>query len=147
MILPVPVENLIPHKKPMCFVDRLVEVKGQGGTAEALVSNGQVVVDDDGHLETLIMAEIIAQTYAAVKGFRDHLSGKPVKQGLLVGIKKVIIHKPVIAGDRLRIEVNTVGSIAGFAVVKGVVTREDEVVAQGKIKIWVKNDEPEENED
>jgi predicted hotdog family 3-hydroxylacyl-ACP dehydratase len=139
--LPLPVETLIPHRKPMCLVDHLVEFKDQAGTVEARVLSGQILVDDDGRLETLAVAEMIAQAYAAVKGYDDRLAGRPVRQGFWVGIRKIQFHQAVFAGDHLRIHVNTVGSIAGFAVVEGVVTRESDIIAEGQIKLWVNEDE------
>ena len=146
MKLPLPVQNLIPHQKPMCLVDRLLEFKDQSGTVEARVLPGQLLVDDDGRLETLAVAEMIAQAYAAVKGYDDHLAGRPVRQGFLVGIRKIQFHQAVFAGDYLQIHVNTVGSIAGFAVVEGVVTRKSDIIAEGQIKLWVNEDEPTEKE-
>ena len=142
MKLPLPVEKLIPHQKPMCLVDRLVEFKDQGGTVEARVLPGQILVDDDGRLETLAVAEMIAQAYAAVKGYGDRIAGRPVGQGFWVGIRTIQFHQAVFAGDDLRIHVNTVGNIAGFAVVEGVVTRKSDIIAEGQIKLWVKQDEP-----
>jgi len=146
MKLPLPVEKLIPHRKPMCLVDRLVEFKDQAGTVDARVLPGQVLVDDDGRLETLAVAEMIAQAYAAVKGCGDRLAGRPVKQGFLVGIRNIQFHQAVFAGDQLQIHVNTVGSISGFAVVEGVVTRKSDIIAEGQIKLWVNENEPPEKE-
>jgi 3-hydroxyacyl-[acyl-carrier-protein] dehydratase len=146
MKLPLSVEKLIPQQKPMCLVDRLVEFKDQGGTVETQVLPGQVLVDDDGRLETLAVAEMIAQAYAAVKGYGDRLAGRPVKQGFLVGIRNIQFHQAVFAGDQLQIHVNTVGSISGFAVVEGVVTRKSDIIAEGQIKLWVNENEPAEKE-
>lgn len=141
IILPQPVKKLIPHRKPMCLIDSLVEFRDQGGTVETQVLNEHLLVDDNGRLETLALAEMIAQAYAAVKGYDDHLTGRPVRQGFLVGIQKIQFHRTVFAGDYLKVHVDTVGSISGFAVVEGVVTRRSEVIAEGKIKLWVQQDE------
>ena len=135
--LPLPAEALIPHRKPMCIIDRLIDTKAQGGTAEAGVAPDSVLVDEDGQLDPTAVAEMIAQTYAAVKGYNDRLSGEPVKQGFLVGIRKIQFLKLVFVGDVLRINVDTVGAISGFAVVKGQVTRNQEVIAEGEIKLWI----------
>jgi 3-hydroxymyristoyl/3-hydroxydecanoyl-(acyl carrier protein) dehydratase len=83
---------------------------------------------------------MIAQTYAAVKGYNDRLSGEPVKRGFLVGIRKIQFLKLVFVGDVLRINVDTVGAISGFAVVKGRVTRNREVIAEGEIKLWIQSE-------
>jgi predicted hotdog family 3-hydroxylacyl-ACP dehydratase len=146
MKLPLPVDKLIPHQKPMRLVDRLVEFKDQGGMVEVEVLAEQVLVDDGGRLETLALAEMIAQAYAAVKGYDERLSGKPVRQGFLVGIQKIQFYKTVYAGDHLQIHVSTIGSIAGFAVVEGVITRKSDIIAEGQIKLWVNKNEPTEKE-
>jgi predicted hotdog family 3-hydroxylacyl-ACP dehydratase len=146
MNLPLPVEKLIPHQKPMCLVDRLLEFKDRGGTVEARVHPGQVLVDDDGCLEALAVMEMIAQAYAAVKGYDDRLAGRPVRRGFLVGIRKIKIHRKVAAGDLIHIYVDTVGSISGFAVVEGKIVRQSDIIAEGQIKLWVDENEPAEKE-
>jgi predicted hotdog family 3-hydroxylacyl-ACP dehydratase len=137
--LPSPVEALIPHRKPLCMIDRLIDVKDQGGTAEAEVTSDNVMVDEAGQLDTIAVAEMIAQTYAAVKGYEDHLFGEPVKQGFLVGIRRIQFLNMVFVGDLLRIKVDTVGAISGFAVVNGQVTRNQKVIAEGEIKLWIQS--------
>jgi len=144
--LPVDAEELIPHRKPMCMVDRLIEFKGLGGSVETVVSSESVLVDDTGQLDPLAVAEMIAQAYAAVKGYADRISGKSGQQGFLVGIRKIWFPAKVFAGQHLRINVHTVGAISGFAVVEGEVTRDHEVVAQGELKLWIQEDRQSESE-
>ena len=135
--LPLPAEALIPHRKPMCFIDRLIETQAQGGTAEASVAPDHILLDDGGKLDAVAMAEMIAQAYAAVKGYHDRRSTEPVKQGFLVGIRKIQFLKSVFAGDILRINVDMVGSFSGFAVIRGQVRRHQEIIAEGEIKLWI----------
>lgn len=137
--LPLPAEALIPHRKPMCMVDRLIDIKFQGGTAEAAVAPDNALADEVGQLDPMAIVDMIAQTYAAVKGYEDRLSGEPVKMGFLVGIRRIQFLKTVFVGDLLRISVDTVGAISGFAVVKGQVTRNQEVIAEGEIKLWIQS--------
>ena len=139
--LSVPVETLIPHRKPMCLIDRLIEFEDESGTVEASVPFEHALVAGDGRLDSLAVAEMIAQSYAAVKGYDDRCTGEPVKQGFLVGIRKIQFRSAVFAGDLLRINVKTVGSIAGFAVVAGTVRRHQELLAEGEIKLWIQDDD------
>ena len=142
--LAVPVERLIPHRKPMSLIDRLIEFNDQGGTVEASVPFDHALVDENGRLDTLAVAEMIAQSYAAVKGYDDCRSGAPVKQGFLVGIRRIEFRHAVFAGDLLRINVKTVGSIAGFTVAAGTVRRHQDLLAEGEIKLWIQeNDQAE----
>ena len=80
----------------MCMVDRLIDVKAQGGSAEAGIAPDNALVDADGQLDPIALVEMIAQTYAAVNGYHDRLSGETAKQGFLVGIRKIQFLKPVL---------------------------------------------------
>lgn len=142
--LPLPAGALIPHRPPMCMVDQLIEVHDRGGTVEAIIAPDNVLLDNDAELDPLGTAEMIAQAFAAVKGYTDRLSDEPVKQGYLVGIRKIQFLGNVYAGDRLRICVDTVGAISGFAVVTGEVTRGQDVIARGELKLWTPENTPSE---
>jgi len=126
----------------MCMVDQLIEVHDRGGTVEAIIASDNVLLNDDAQLDPLAAAEMIAQAFAAVKGYADRLSDEPVKQGYLVGIRKIRFLGNAHAGDRLRICVDTVGAISGFAVITGEVTRDQDVIARGELKLWISEDSP-----
>ena len=140
--LPLAVEAIIPHRKPVCMINRLMEFTDQGGTVEAIVSIDNVLVDSDGWLDPLATAEMIAQAYASVKGYDDLLSGRSVKQGYLVGIRKIQFLGNAFTGDHLQISVKTVAVVSDFAVVEGEVKRNQEVLAKGEIKLWIQEDNP-----
>jgi len=140
--LPLQAEELIPHQKPMCLVDRLVEHNAQGGTVSAFVSSCNVLVDDNGRLDPLAVTELIAQASAVVKGYEDRLSDQPVKRGFLVGIREMVFRSDVFVGDHLEIRIQTVGAISGFTVVHGQVVRDQEIVADGELKLWVQDEDP-----
>jgi predicted hotdog family 3-hydroxylacyl-ACP dehydratase len=84
--------------------------------------------------------ELIAQSYAAFKGYMDLLEGKPAGTGFLVGVRHMEFTGRAYAGDRLRTSIRTVTSFGGFAVVEGTVTRGDETIASGSIKLWLVED-------
>ena len=140
--LPLSAEKLIPHRKPMRMVDRLVEINDGGGVVEALVSTNNPLLNDDARLDRLALAEMIAQAYAVVKGYDDCLAGEHVKTGFLVGIRKVRFHDTAFAGNLLRITVGTKGSFSGFAVVEGEVSRNGRVIAEGEFKLWIQSNPP-----
>jgi predicted hotdog family 3-hydroxylacyl-ACP dehydratase len=138
--LPMAVEMLIPHRPPLRLVDRLLDYKDHSGVLSSIVLSDNVLLCDDGSMDPLAMLELIAQAYAAVKGYEDLLHEKPMKKGFLVGIRKIHFKGRAFVGDRLRITVSTVGAIEGFAVVEGEVLREGKVIASGTIKLWITED-------
>jgi len=144
--LPWPAEALIPHRKPMRLVDQLIAFNDQGGTVEAFVPADSPLLDKDAQLDPLATAEMMAQAFAAVKGYDDYLCGQSVKQGFLVAIRKIQFLGDVFAGDCLQVTVNLVGAIAGFAVVAGEVKRDREIIARGELKLWIREDSPPESD-
>jgi predicted hotdog family 3-hydroxylacyl-ACP dehydratase len=137
MELPLSAEELIPHRLPMRLIDRLLEIEGKNGVVEAQVAAKCPFVDANGTLEDVAMIELIAQAYAALKGYLDRLEDKPVRQGFLVGIKKITTLESARAGDRLRIEIRTLGEVADFAIAEGRIWRGTELIARGEIKVWI----------
>lgn len=136
-ILPIAAEELIPHRLPMRLIERLLEIDGKNGVVEAQVAADCPLVSAEGQLEDVALIELLAQAYAAVKGYADRIEAKPVKQGFLVGIKKLVRLKSVSSGDLLTINIRTLAELEDFAVAEGEICCAGELVAQGEIKVWV----------
>ena len=135
--LPVPVEMLLPHRKPMCLVDRLVEFTDGSGVVEAVVGPEGPLIGEDGSLDRIAFIELIAQSFAAVRGYSDLLNGKEVKKGFLVAAKEIRIKKAAATGDVLRISITTTGEFGDFTLGDGVVAKGGEVLASGSITVWI----------
>ena len=137
LTLPMPVEMLLPHRKPMCLVDRLVEYADASGVVEALVGRESPLVGEDGGLDRIAFIELIAQSYATVRGYSDLLRGEEVKKGFLVAAKMIEVKKAAAAGDVLRISVTTTGEYGDFTLADGVVRSGGEILASGNLTVWV----------
>ena len=137
MTLPLEAEELIPHRLPMRMVDRLLEINGKNGVVETLIAADCPLVSPDGRLDDVALSELLAQAYAAVKGYCDLLGGKASKQGFLVGIKNVERVLSAQSGDCLKININTLVELGDFAVAAGEIWRGKELLAKGEIKVWV----------
>ncbi len=135
--LPMAVESLVPHRLPMRLVERLLTVSGKDGMVEALISADELLVDEHGQLEEVALVELIAQGYAALKGYLDRCAGQPVRQGFLVGVKKFTNLVPVYAGDRLQIEIRTLAELEDFAVAEGAIRRNGDLLGRGEVKVWI----------
>ena len=138
--LPMEASLLIPHRAPMRLVDTLLSVHEGSGVVESVLPRESVMADGDGRIDEVAFVELIAQSYAAFKGYLDRMGDKPPGEGFLVGIRHLEITGKAYAGDRLLTSMRTVTSFGGFAVVEGSVTRGDETVASGIIKLWLVED-------
>ncbi|MBI9080489.1 MAG: radical SAM protein [Pseudodesulfovibrio sp.] len=143
MQLPLPACKVIPHRDSMLLIDTLVTSMQGQGRAETTRPATCIASEASSVLTPLIFVELIAQTYAAVKGWEIAQAGKEFPIGYLVGVQKFEILKPAHAGDRLVIDVSTVGEFEGFAIVAGTILNKDEILATGKIKLWVPQGEGE----
>jgi len=133
-------ERLIPHRAPMRLVDTLLSVHEGGGATESVLPRTSMMADGDGRLDDVAFMEMIAQSYAAMKGYMDLVEGKSAGEGFLVGVRRLEITGRAYAGDRLLTSIRTGTTFGGFAVVEGSVTRGDETVASGIIKLWLAED-------
>ena len=137
--LPMDASQLVPHRQPMCLVERLVECDDNGGVVEAVIAQDHPLVSAEGELEPVTLVELIAQAYAVFRGYTDRLAGLGVRQGLLVGGKKITCCGFVPAGKLLRIKTRTVATLEEFAVADGEVWCDDELLAHGEIKVWIQD--------
>lgn len=135
--LPMPVEMLLPHRKPMCLVDRLVEFTDASGVVETLIGQESLLVGEDGGFDRVAFIELIAQSYATVRGYSDLLNGEEVKKGFLVAAKRIDVRKGAAVGDVLRISVTTTAEYGDFTLADGVVTSGGEILASGNITVWI----------
>ncbi len=130
-------ELLIPHRAPMRLVDTLVSAKDGCAVVESVLPRSAMMADAEGKIDEVAFMELIAQSYAAFKGYTDRMDGKPPCDGFLVGVRNLEVTGTAYAGDRLLTSVRTVASLGGFAVVEGAVTRGDEALASGTLKLWL----------
>jgi predicted hotdog family 3-hydroxylacyl-ACP dehydratase len=136
-VLPLPVTEYVPHRKPMRLVETLLDVTAEdAGIVEARIDDDCLLLQEDKTLLPVSMVELIAQAYAAVKGYSDQTAGLPCRKGFLVGIQKSEFRKPAEKGDRLRIIVETTAVFNNFSVITGRVLRGEEVLGSASIKVF-----------
>jgi len=143
MILPIDADQLVPHRGPMLFIDRLVETGPGCGTVEACLPYTSIVVDEMGCIAPLAFVELVAQSVAALNGLAAHLDRRPVSMGYLVGAQSLEVLGSARAEELLTVRVETIGDYEGFTVVDGEVHSAVGVVARTRIKLFVPNESQE----
>lgn len=142
LTLPMDVEVLIPQRKPMRFISRLLWYEDKQAVVEALVEPDNPMLDSDGNLARVALLEIFAQACAASRGYEDSLDGGAIKVGFLVGTRGFRVGLGARVGDLLTVHTKTVGAFEGFSLVEGEIRRGDETLAAGTLKLWVTDDAP-----
>jgi predicted hotdog family 3-hydroxylacyl-ACP dehydratase len=137
MNLPADTEQFMLHRAPMRLVHRLLCVEGDRAEAESKPEAGDAVIGPDGKVERTALLEMVAQTYAAARGYRDLSENKPPALGYLVGASDFRIERAPQAGQLLRIEVQSANSFEDFYLVDGRVLCQNQVLAEGTLKVWL----------
>jgi len=135
--LPVDANRLVPHRPPMLAIDRLTDYGDLHGVVESTVPPDSIFITDDGSMEPMALVELVAQSFAAVKGYGDLLDAKPVAKGFLVEVKGFAFYGAARAGDRLHVMIHRLGGTADFALAEGKVMRGEEKLAEGRVMVWI----------
>jgi predicted hotdog family 3-hydroxylacyl-ACP dehydratase len=138
--LPGDAEAYMLHRPPLRLVQRLRCVEDSYSEAETTLQDGDVGVGPDGKVEAAALIELVAQTYAAARGYQDRCAGKAGSLGYLVGVSDFRIEQRPAAGQQLQIRVKSSSAFEDFFFVEGQVICEGRVVAGGTLKVWVQPD-------
>ena len=139
--IPVPIEQLLPQRPPMLLLSRLLSCTATDGTAEALLAPGHLFSLPDDTIHPAAFVELMAQAYAAVHGYRDHLAGKAPRIGYLAGVTQASVLGAARIGDQLIVSVRQTALIKPFIRARAQVTRDGETLAEGELTLFIPPDE------
>jgi predicted hotdog family 3-hydroxylacyl-ACP dehydratase len=99
-----PVTQLLPHRRSMLLVDRLLEATDEMVRVEAVVKRGSCFVTEEG-LPGWVGAELMAQAMACWSGWQQLRLGNPARLGFLVSLRRYECSLPFFPiGSHLVIE-------------------------------------------
>ena len=133
------IENLIPHRPPMCWIKTLDECTATTATATACFGENDFAVVEGKVLETALV-ECVAQTVAAALGQRALTHGKSdfavAATGMLVAVSnfKILLRPP--AGKTLRIEIRELKRLGLMLRVAGDISCDGQQVAAGELTLY-----------
>ncbi|MFH2046188.1 MAG: SPASM domain-containing protein [Pseudomonadota bacterium] len=139
--LPQQLDGIIPQMPPMRIIDTIDKLAERSAKCSVLIKEGMPFAEKDGSIDNVAYFEMMAQSIAALNGFRNMEATGSAPEGYLLGGKKLIINSNAKVGDRLSIYVFKYAKFGGFGIVKGIIKRDNEVLAFGEIKIWHNTDQ------
>jgi predicted hotdog family 3-hydroxylacyl-ACP dehydratase len=105
----IPLDELISHRPPMRFLDRIVSVSDKQAVAETLVTADNPLFVRGRGLPAYAGLEMMAQAIATIDGMKRKLDGLPPKIGFLLGCRRYIVRCPIFDENmRLKIFADTV---------------------------------------
>ncbi|MEJ0090246.1 MAG: hypothetical protein WDM80_10935 [Limisphaerales bacterium] len=135
--MPVAIENLIPHRAPMRWIDALIECTDTTAVATATFGAEHFAVEQGTVLETALV-ECVAQTAAAALGQRAQASGKTAagNHGMLIAVTNFRIESRPPAERSLRIEISERKRLGPMLMTSSVITCEGKPVASGDLTLY-----------
>ena len=131
------IENLLPHRAPMCWLDALTDCTETTARATVCFDVGHFGVADGNVLETALV-ECLAQTIAAAQSQRARAgggSGRP-SVGMLAAVANFKIHSPPPLKKILEIEIRELKKFGPMLLVAGSISCEGQLVCAGELTVY-----------
>jgi predicted hotdog family 3-hydroxylacyl-ACP dehydratase len=137
--MPDAIENLIPHRAPMRFINALTSCDEKTATATANFSKNDFAVADGKVIETALV-ECVAQTVAAALGQRAQNSGSgksaAAANGMLIAVSNFKISSRPPAGKNLQIEISETRRLGPMVMINGKISCDGAIVADGDLSLY-----------
>ena len=133
----VAMENLLPHRAPMLWIDVLTDCTDTTERATATFRAEHFAVADGAILETAII-EGVAQTAAAAFGQRARNNGKAgaTGDGMLVAVSNFKIHSRAPLEKVLQIEILERKRLGPMIMISSIVSSEGQTIAAGDLTLY-----------
>ena len=133
---PLDAQQFLPHTGAMCCIDRLLSSSKTAAATDVVLTPDHFLLRGN-ELDPSGYVELAAQTAGAMSGYDRRIQDLPLKQGFLVGVQDFVIHADARVGDCLRMDVATFAELGEMAVLTAQVRRGDELLAEGRLKVYV----------
>jgi predicted hotdog family 3-hydroxylacyl-ACP dehydratase len=132
-------ESLIPHRRDMKLLDRVVNPGHNGLQAETTVVESWPLARE-GSVSSLLCIELVAQTISALSTWHRGKEARP-RPGLLVGIKEAqFFVASLTIGTRVKVHVEKLYDLGNYAVFMGQVSSGSTLLCTATLQVM----EPEE---
>ncbi|MCB9667131.1 MAG: hypothetical protein H6715_03305 [Myxococcales bacterium] len=136
-----PVDKLIPHRPPILFLDRVLEVGEEFIVCLVHVAPEMAFVNDE-RMESLVAFEFMAQSAAAYAGAKAAGVQQGHTAGYLISVRDLSLATGSFSvGDVLVVRAHHLWTDKGFSQFQCRVTREGEPLAEGQIGVYQPADE------
>jgi len=128
--------RLIPQREPMVMVSGLLSSDENGMTTFLLLEENNIFIQN-GRFRENGLIENIAQSAAAMNGYRSLMDGEPVKNGYIGGIKNLEIFALPETGQRLTTRVKETNNVMGASIIEGEIYCNEQLLAKCEMKVFM----------
>ena len=126
-------EQLLPHRHPMVFIDRLLGRDAHSAMAVKTFAPGDYALVD-GVVAEAALIECLAQTAAAI-GPEAVTHTERASMGMLVSVDEFVFHGSVRELDTIELTAEITQRLAPFCFVRGTVKCGGRLIAEGTFKV------------
>jgi predicted hotdog family 3-hydroxylacyl-ACP dehydratase len=135
----VAIENLIPHRAPMRWIDALTDCTETTAVATVCFNADSFAVANSVVLET-VLVECVAQTVAAALGQRAKIHGQSnfgiAARGMLVSVSNFKIQSRASSGKTLYIQIRELKRLGLMLRVSGEISCDGQPIASGELTLY-----------
>lgn len=139
----IPIENILPQRRPFIMVDCLTEYSGTGAATELYITKDNILADN-GVLSYSGLIENMAQTCAAMIGYYNrYVIGEDVSIGVIGAVRNVRIYALPEVGQTICTDIEVVTEVFNVKMVKArTVDTSGTLLAEGTLKIALTDSKP-----
>lgn len=137
------VAALVPHAPPMLLIDRIVAASANSMTVRVPISTASLFYRQGQGVPSYVGIEYIAQTIAAIAGYRQHLAQQKVEPrvGFLLGTRRMsVLESWFVTGSQLDVAVEGIFEDGQMAVFDGTVHNEGRLVVSARVNVYQPDD-------
>jgi len=131
------IEDLIPHRPPMLWIDALTDCTDTTATATTRFTSGHFAVTN-GEVSEAALIECVAQTVAAALGYRMQAGGQTgtANNGMLAAVSnfKILARPPL--DQTLTIEVRELRRLGPMLMVASTISCAGQTIATGELSLY-----------
>lgn len=128
--------SLIPQREPMVMVSGLLSADEKGISTYLQLEENNIFIQD-GYFRENGLIENIAQSAAAMNGYRAMIEGEPVKNGYIGGIKNLEIFALPKTGQQLITRVIETNNVMGASIIEGEVYCDKQLITKCEMKVFI----------
>lgn len=131
--------QLLPQRPPIVMIDTFYGVEDEKSFSGLTVA-AENIFCQDGMLQETGVIEHIAQSAAARVGYIALQQKEPVPLGFIGSVDKMRIHQLPAVGNELKTEITVMQEVGDITLISAQVKSEDTLIAEGRMKIFLKKE-------
>ncbi len=130
------ISELVPQAHPFLMVSELVEVTTTEVSTKLFINTDNALCVNGLFIEAGLI-ENIAQSAAAMTGYNALINNEKVKRGFIGSVNNLEIRRLPEVGSTLSTHVIIENQVMNVHIIKGTVYLNEEIIAQGEMKIFL----------